>query len=216
MCYSTTKGTVRKPMSFPGVVKPSPWPGLQANSQFHPAIAGPLWTHHHHHGGQASPSDKVSATTHFKVFQQPRHSPVAVKRTRDVDSPSPVRRSPVFLFDNFLPKPVPVSSESATVDSPSSQTLPSAASTPGENVAKVGANEESPAGVGETPQAISPLELSPTRKIKRVRRKRCGTCAGCTRNENCGTCTVCTNPNITNSVCKLKRCELLKSRVSSP
>lgn len=210
MCYSTTTGTAKKPMSFPGVVKPSPWPGLQPNSQYHPAMAGHLWPHHHHHNGaqgnhSSDISDKISATTHFKVVPQ-AYSPVAVKRGRDSDSPisSPFRcQPPVFLFDDVFSKPTPVSSES----SPPKQ-APSA-STP---VVRVGDNEENPS----VPRTPTPGQLSPTAiaRKKRVRRSRCGSCGGCTKKENCGACSVCTNPNATNSVCKLKRCEVLKGRVS--
>lgn len=208
MCYSTTTGTVRKPMSFPGVVKPSPWPGLP---QSHSSMAGPLW--HHHHSTQASASDiseKISATTHLTVLPQGRQSPgpVAVpNRTRDAESPvskaapsvapSPVSQSRSFILDESLPKPTPVSNEPAV----------ESAATP--TVAK---------SVGESSADLQPLSPTSTeeaaRKMKRVRRRRCGTCTGCTRKENCGTCCVCTNPNATNSVCKLKRCELLKRRVS--
>lgn len=49
-------------------------------------------------------------------------------------------------------------------------------------------------------------------KPKRTRRKRCLECEGCRRKDNCGVCSVCTNPNSTNTVCKKRRCELLKTR----
>lgn len=220
MCYSTTKGTARKPMSFPGVVKPSPWPGLQSNSQFHgPTMARPLWMnhhhHHHHHHDEATPSEKISATTHFKVLpQQARFSP---KRPRvdSTSSSSPTNvtptttQPPVFLFDESVPKPVPVSSEPAV--SPSAQTLPPSTAG-GEGGVEISANEESSAVAGTSAGTrLSPTSLA---KKKRVRRRRCGSCTGCTRKENCGTCSVCTNTNNTNSVCKLKRCEVLKRRVS--
>ena len=51
-------------------------------------------------------------------------------------------------------------------------------------------------------------------KPKRTRRKRCLECEGCRRKDNCGVCSVCTNPNATNTVCKKRRCELLKTRPS--
>lgn len=189
MCYSTTKGTAKKPMSFPGVAKPSPWPGLQ----HHPAMAGHLWTHHHHHNGaQANHPDGISEK--IKV------APQAIKRSRDVDSPtpSPFRQPPVFVFDDFLPKVTPVSGE----PSPS---VPCSS-------AKIGDNEESSAAVPKTPtEQLSPTAIA---RKKHVRRSRCGSCVGCTKRDNCGTCSVCTNPNATKSVCKLRRCELLKRRVS--
>ena len=50
------------------------------------------------------------------------------------------------------------------------------------------------------------------KKPKRTRRKRCLECEGCRRKDNCGVCSVCTNPNATNTVCKKRRCELLKTR----
>ena len=50
------------------------------------------------------------------------------------------------------------------------------------------------------------------KKPKRTRRKRCLECEGCRRKDNCGVCSVCTNPNSTNTVCKKRRCELLKTR----
>ena len=216
MCYSTTKGTVRRPMSFPGVVKPSPWPGLQGNSQFHPAMASPLWHHRHNHlhGTHASPSDvseKISATTRFKVLPQtPRYATSTVVE-RDSDSPvtpgtSPFSRPSAFLFDDHLTKPAPYSNESELI-SPPKQTIVSTPA-PDEGVVRISVNEES--------SAVAP-QLSPTsaaRKQKRIRRRRCGSCAGCSRNENCGTCSVCTNQNTTNSVCKLRRCDILKRRVS--
>ena len=52
------------------------------------------------------------------------------------------------------------------------------------------------------------------KKPKRTRRKRCLECEGCRRKDNCGVCSVCTNPNNTNTVCKKRRCELLKTRPS--
>ncbi len=215
MCYSTTKGTARKPMSFPGVVKPSPWPGLaQAGSSMHPAMAGPLWAHHHHHQGSQAPgnaiSDNISASTHFKVLPQSRS--LNGKRPRDVNSPtnvtpSPVTPTPVFQFEES----VPVSSEPAVAEPSPKQIQPSLASSPPEEGVGSGANEDPPAA-GE---ARTSAHLSPTvMKSVRTRRRRCGSCVGCTRKENCGTCSVCTNPNATNSVCKLKRCEELKRRVS--
>jgi hypothetical protein len=78
-------------------------------------------------------------------------------------------------------------------------------------VVKIGSNEN---GVPKTPSD----RLSPTNVVKKkhMRRSRCGSCVGCTRRDNCGTCCVCTNPNATKSVCKLRRCELLKRRVSCP
>lgn len=170
-------------MSFPGVVKPSPWPGLQTSSQYHP---GHLW--HHRHGSLAANPD----------IAVKRHSP----------SPSPFRQqqqTPVFRFDNF-----PNNNEALASSPPPS----SLASTPVESVVRIGDNEENTAGVPSTPNS---LQLSPTSlaRKKRVRRSRCGSCVGCSRKENCGSCSVCTNPNRTNSVCKLKRCEILKRRVSS-
>ena len=53
------------------------------------------------------------------------------------------------------------------------------------------------------------------KKPKRTRRKRCLECEGCRRKDNCGVCSVCTNPNATNTVCKKRRCELLKTRPSA-
>lgn len=199
MCYSTTKGTAKKPMSFPGVAKPSPWPGLQ----HHPAMAGHLWPHHHrHNGAQANQpdgiSEKISASTHLKV------APQAIKRSRDTESPtpSPFRQPPVFVFDDFLPKATPVSGEPSPVPR---------ASTP---VVKIGDNEGNSAALPKTPTCTEQLSPTTIAKKKHVRRSRCGSCVGCTRRDNCGTCSVCTNPNATKSVCKLRRCELLKRRVS--
>lgn len=217
-------------MSFPGVVKPSPWPGLQGNSQFHP---GPLWHHHSHlHGTHASPmpsdvSEKISATTRFKVLPQaPQRyataspSTVVERPARDSDSPatllvgtSPFPRPPAFVLEDHLTiKPAPHSNESEVISPPKQQVPVSTSPTaPDEGVVRIGANEESSAGIPMTPQ-LSPT--SAARKQKRIRRRRCGSCAGCSRNENCGTCSVCTNQNTTNSVCKLRRCDILKRRVS--
>lgn len=50
------------------------------------------------------------------------------------------------------------------------------------------------------------------KKPKRTRRKRCLECEGCRRKDNCGVCSVCTNKNATNTVCKKRRCEMLKTR----
>lgn len=212
MCYSTTKGTARKPMSFPGVVKPLPWPGLApANSIHHPAMAGPLWANHHHHQGSQAPanaiSDSISASTHVKVLPQSRS--VNGKRPRDVNSPTSVTPSPmtptqVVHFEGS----VPVSTEPLVAEPSPKQVQSSAASSPPEEGVGSGTNED-PAG--ESRSLLSPT----VKKAIRMRRKCCGTCVGCTRKENCGTCSVCTNPNTTNSVCKLKRCEDLKNhRVS--
>lgn len=63
------------------------------------------------------------------------------------------------------------------------------------------------------PSNVSPPNIA--KKTKRIRRKRCSMCVGCLRKENCGVCSVCTNPNATNSVCKMKRCDALKRRPSS-
>ena len=83
------------------------------------------------------------------------------------------------------------------------------------------ANESSAVSVSVTstinrennPSNVSPLNA--VKKVKRIRRKRCLKCEGCLRKENCGVCSVCTNPNATNSVCKMKRCDALKRRPSS-
>ena len=204
-------------MSFPGVVKPSPWPGLQANSSqyHHPAR---LWPHHHHGTAQAHSNDiseKISATSHFKFVPQTsrRSSPVPVKRARDTDSPtsnltpSPFRQPPVFLFDDFLPRPAPVSTE----PSPTPLPTPGGEGTVLRNGTATGEGEATALTPGPGPSpTLSPTSMA---RKKRVRRSRCGSCTGCMRKENCGTCCVCTNPNATNSVCKLKRCEILKRRV---
>lgn len=63
------------------------------------------------------------------------------------------------------------------------------------------------------PPPSSPLKLTTTAAgVKRTRRKRCGQCTGCQRTDNCGSCVVCTNPNSTNTICRLKRCEILLQR----
>ena len=188
-------------MSFPGVVKPSPWPGLQPHS-------GHLWTHHHHghhNGSQANQTDGINekmSSTHFKA------SPQAMKRSRDTESPtpSPFRQPPVFVFDDFLPKPTPTSSESSTPVEAVTASTPVV-------VKQLGDSEGSSAAAVPKPpsEQVSPTAVA---KKKHVRRSRCGSCVGCTRRDNCGTCCVCTNPNATKSVCKLRRCELLKRRVS--
>lgn len=206
MCYSTTKGIARNSMSFPGVVKPSPWPGLApANSIHHPAMAGPLWTHHHHHQGSQAPgsviSDSISASTHFKVLPQSRTA--NGKRPRDINSPSSVTHSPITPTPVFqLEESVPVSAEPMVTEASPQQVQSS--SSREEGVGR-GANEGTSAGT-----LLSPA----VKKPNRTRRNQCGTCVGCTRKENCGSCSVCTNPNATNSVCKLRRCEELKRRVS--
>lgn len=210
MCYSTTKGTARKPMSFPGVVKPSPWPGLSpANSQFHPAMAGPLWAHHHHQGSQQAASndisENISASTHFKV-----RSANGKRPSRDVNSPTNVTPSPMTPPVFHLEESVPVSIEPGVAESSPKTIQPSVVSAPQETGVGSGANEEITSEEAR-PSAL----LSPTRKKPvRPRKNHCGNCAGCTRKDNCGTCSVCTNPNATNSVCKLRRCEELKRRVS--
>lgn len=61
----------------------------------------------------------------------------------------------------------------------------------------------------------SPSLSGVLKKPKRTRRKRCLECEGCRRKDNCGVCSVCTNPNATNTVCKKRRCELLKTRPSA-
>lgn len=70
--------------------------------------------------------------------------------------------------------------------------------------------------VTHTPPPSPALPSSPVKAgVKRTRRKRCGTCSGCTITENCGRCVVCTNPNATNQLCKQRRCELLLQRPST-
>lgn len=65
---------------------------------------------------------------------------------------------------------------------------------------------------GSTLSYPSSLVSGVPKKPKRTRRKRCLECEGCRRKDNCGVCSVCTNPNATNTVCKKRRCELLKTR----
>ena len=232
MCYSTTKGTVRKSMAFPGVVKPSPWPGLQASSQFHPAMAGPLWSHHHHHNGVAASNhlrEKIhstSATTHFRVLPQARlpqpvttakdllESPTATSTVNQPTLPEPP--SSLHFEEEPVVQPVQTSSESALVPSSIktspqiSNPPPASASGGGVRINTNGSTNEEPAVLNRN-STLSPTSIA---KKKRTRRKRCGSCVGCTRKDNCGVCSVCTNMNATNSVCKLKRCEVLKRRVS--
>ena len=70
--------------------------------------------------------------------------------------------------------------------------------------------EATPTTPGERVSSTSPNLL----RKKRTRRKPCGGCRGCLRQEDCGQCSVCTNPNNTNSKCKQRRCETLKRRPS--
>lgn len=241
MCYSTTKGTVKRPMAFPGVVKPSPWPGLQPNPQFvHPTtMAGALWHHNHSslQGNEASNSHGEvrnsihSAITHFKLLppSHPARTVVGCEGNRQQDSLAniavvsqplrpispPQRQRSIFSLDDSIPKSVPVSTEGVFSNVLSSPT-------PTENspcggvvraLSNEGVNEDTAAALRNlTPSGLaSPTNLT---KKKRVRRKRCGSCVGCTKRDNCGCCSVCSNANATNSVCKLKRCEVLKRRVS--
>ena len=205
MCYSTTRGVARRQMAFPGVVKPSPWPGLQANSQFLPPVAGPLWNHHRQEG--LSPSaigrDNIrntSATTRLKVTPHSLHNPAINSEVASANL-SPV--SPLSS-QGFIPDETVMCRVLATNKSP--RQSPSASLGGVIGTSNGGANEGSSNLLFRTPnEALAPK--------KRIRRSRCGTCAGCTLEENCGTCSVCTNPNTTNSVCKLKRCEFLKRRV---
>ena len=243
MCYSTTQGTVHKrSMAFAGVVKPSPWPGLQANPPFaQPALPSPIW-HHSHPGdyrnneamarGGGEMNSVHSATTHFKLLP-PSHHPARRYDLTIVSGsdnrqqvapgnggvysqaprpPSPKRQRSLEERDS---KPVPVSSEIP---------VPSAAASPFPlvdacGVARAvsgerGVNEEAAGLLRNLSHGALPSPTHPGKK-KGVRRRRCGSCAGCTRRENCGCCSVCTNSNATNTVCKLKRCEALKKRVSA-
>ncbi len=236
MCYSTTQGTSSKrSMAFAGVVKPSPWPGLQANPQFaQPPMPGPIW-HHSHPGhyrnneamARGGETAKVhSATTHFKLLP-PSHRPprydlaVGGGNNRQQETPingvsSPLAQRPpspkrLCSVGHSVSRPVPVSSEVGIPSSPGALTetdrLVRALSV------ERGVNEDAAVLLRNlTPSGLA----SPTSqtKKKRVRRRRCGSCAGCTRRDNCGTCSVCTNLNATNTVCKLKRCDALKKRVS--
>ena len=239
MCYSTTKGTARRPMAFPDVVKLSPWPGLQPNPQFVPTMTGPLWHDHSSlHGNEATTNhhgeirnDIRSATTHFKLRTPPHHpacydlevvsgdgSRRQENNTVTLQSmPSQLQRSS-FSLDNCIPKHVPISTEGSFSSSLSSPTLTENSAGCGGVVRALcsegGVNEDTAVGLRNlTPSGLaSPTNLS---KKKRVRRKRCGSCVGCTRRNSCGCCSVCTNANATNSVCKLKRCEALKRRVSN-
>ena len=239
MCYSTTKGSTKRQMAFPGVVKPSPWPGLQPNHpQFvHPPMSGALWQHNQsslHGDGTRNHRGEInnnihSATTHFKLLP-PSHpacydfsvvngevSHLKDKSVVTSQSAKPIslqRQPSSFPFDESISKPVFVSTERSF---PPSLSSPTPASDCG-GVMRSLSNEEGvngdPAVVlgNHTPNgSVSPANLT---KKKRVRRKRCGSCTGCTRGESCGSCSVCTNANATNSVCKLKRCEALKRRVS--
>lgn len=252
MCYSTTKGTARKPplMSFAGVVKPSPWPGHQINAQFHhhphhPTMVGSLWRNGHRgtapgggEGGPASPSgvvrDRISATTHLKLIPQqtrssvdsslllptslsPTMAPSPVAAASKVKTPVPATtESPPPLENHYLPSPVVVSNNSSSGLTAVAAAAPtsSATITGAGGVVKIGANEDGLAVARSL--SLNGLSSPPTvlTKKKRVRRSRCGSCAGCSLKENCGSCSVCTNPNATNSVCKQRRCEMLKHRVS--
>jgi len=64
-------------------------------------------------------------------------------------------------------------------------------------------------------QLSYPVANSSLLKKKRTRRKRCMTCEGCLRKDNCGMCNACAKPSGTNSVCKMRKCDALKTRPSS-
>lgn len=233
MCYSTTTGTARRPMAFPGVVKPSPWPGLQPNPPFvHPSMTGSLWHHSHSslHGNEATNhhgenrNNFHNATTHFKLHP-PSHPPDSYDLTV-VSSEGPRRKdnttlkpiAPQLQRSSFsLDDSIPVSTEGSFSSALSSPTVTENLSGCGSVVRALcnegGVNEDTAEVLGNLTHSglSSPTNLT---KKKRVRRKRCGSCVGCTRRDSCGCCSVCTNANATNSVCKLKRCEALKRRVS--
>lgn len=51
-------------------------------------------------------------------------------------------------------------------------------------------------------------------KMKRKRRKRCGGCPPCQQKADCGECYVCKNKGQVNAICKLRKCMLLRKKVS--
>ena len=208
MCFSTTKTQKqrsasringKKAMALPGIM-PNAWPSF---------------------GGQGTPPhlSSLQSAHQLSVWNPVANGSTtnlhAVHNTTHVHTSSPVQQleSPAGRRDSQSP-------ETPTVKGPA----PEAEREP-----------LTPNLVTETPTSMScftagtglptlngaPIPFSSSslsgalKKTKRTRRKRCLECEGCRRKDNCGVCSVCTNPNATNTVCKKRRCELLKTRPSA-
>lgn len=211
MCLSTVttqrNSSKKKLMAFPGVVKP--WP-LQSHGQFHP-FACPPWNTPPPHPAAVSPlTSNTTANAHALLYQQQQQQQQQVQAQA-----TPVKTSPVSLTPPSLNSPAPnlpartvPESPQAPLVSNTQQPDPFSLIAPSPNLHNiVGA----PPPMGHPVGSTSP---SPAKKPKRVRRKRCLTCEGCLKKDNCGTCSVCTNSNATNTVCKMRRCDVLKRRPS--
>ena len=206
-------------MAFPGVV--NPWP-MQPQGQFHHHSFVPPWNSTPPHQVATSPLatnvHTTSSSTHI-VYQQ------QVPLPGNFNSPLKGSNSPVNLSPPSTSPPEeatpmvinPTSSESSIpqVDPIVSRStnLPQKTELPKTNDLAISNGlciSTPPVSLAQS----TATSLSPGPKKKRIRRKRCWTCVGCQRRDNCGNCSVCTNPNATNSVCKMRRCEALKRRPS--
>ncbi len=190
-------------MAFPGVVKP--WP-LQSHGQFHHTpFACPPWnTPPPPNKAVASPLVTTATANAHILYQQHQQQPslplASPVKTPPVSIGPPLSSPALNLPARTLPESPRPSLMSNTqpdlfnfIESSSSHHL---AGPPG-SLGLSGSNASSMA-----------------KKPKRVRRKRCLTCEGCLRKDNCGTCSICTNSNATNTVCKMRRCDVLKRRPS--
>ena len=196
-------------MAFPGVVQP--WPMQPHGSpQFHHFVS-PWNTPPNGPSHQVVATSPLATNVHSTtanariVYQQPQQPYLHA---------SPVRMSPVSISppSSSLPAPnVPASTVSQSPQVP--QASAGAINLPSTLNLATASSSHATSG---PPLAVNPTgrtSPSPTKK-KRVRRKRCWTCEGCLRKDNCETCSVCTNSNTTNSVCKMRRCDVLKRRPS--
>lgn len=197
MCFSTTKSQKQRTavrtsekllMALPGII--SAWPSF---------------------GGQGN-SPHLSQSAHQLSVWNPVPSSGtnfhSVHNTTHVHTSSPVQPldSPVESQSPETPvKPAPAPAQEESTPVPPISEVPT---TPSSFIAGTGF----PIINGTTvPFPSSNLSSGP-KKTKRTRRKRCLECEGCRRKDNCGACSVCTNPNTTNTVCKKRRCEMLKTR----
>ena len=203
MCLSTVtaqrNSSKKKLMAFPGVVKP--W-HAHSPGQFHPFACSPWNTPPN--PATASPlTNGTTANAHI-LYQQPQ--------SQSAPQASPIKTSPVSLTPPSLSSPVPNFPARTVPESPQPPLASNTQSDPFNFFTSSNLHNPAVLPIGHpTRGSTSP---SPAKKPKRVRRKRCLMCEGCLRKDNCGTCSVCTNSNATNTVCKMRRCDVLKRRPS--
>lgn len=212
MCFSTTKTQKQQTASRINGKKAMALPGIMPNA----------W---HSFGGQGTPPhlSSLQSAHQLSVWNPVPNSSTtnlhSVHNTTHVHTSSPPIQqleSPAGRRDSQSPETPAAKGPAPEAErEPLTPNLVTACETPTSSMSSFTAGTGLPTLNG-TPVPFPSSSLSGVlKKPKRTRRKRCLECEGCRRKDNCGVCSVCTNPNATNTVCKKRRCELLKTRPSA-